>query len=42
MWNAMKRGLVLTKSAIAYQDGIHRRIARVSDKNQPYFLELQA
>ena len=42
MWTAMKMGFVLTKSANAYQDGIHRMIARVSDKNQPYLPELPA
>ena len=34
MWTAMKRGFVLTKSVNAFQDGIHRRIAIVSTKNQ--------
>ena len=39
MSTAMKRGFVLTKSVNAFQDGIHRRIAKVSAKNQPYFME---
>ena len=42
MWTAMKMGFVLTKNANACQDGTHRRIAGVSDKNQPYFPELHA
>ena len=42
MWNAMERELVLTKSANAEQDGIHRKIAPVSALNQTYLSELLA
>ena len=35
MLTAMKKGFVLTKNANALQDGIYRRIAQVSDTNQP-------
>ena len=36
MLTVIKRGFVLTKSVNAFQDGIHRKIAKVSAKNQPY------
>ena len=36
MLTAIKRVFVLTKSVNAFQDGIHRKIAKVSAKNQPY------
>ena len=39
MLSAIKRGFVLTKSVNAFQDGIHRRIAIVSAKDQPYLME---
>ena len=39
MLTATKRGLVLTKSVNAFQDGIHRRIVKVSAKNQLYLME---
>ena len=39
MLTAIKRGFVLTKSVNAFQDGIHRRIAKVSVKSQPYLIE---
>ena len=35
MLTAIKRGFVLTKSVNAFQDGIHRRIVKVSAKDQP-------
>ena len=39
MLTAIKRGFVLTKSVNAFQDGIHRKIAKVSAKTQPYLME---
>ena len=42
MWNAMERELVLTKSANAEQDGIRRKIARVSALNQTYLSKVLA
>ena len=41
MRTAIKMEYVLTKSANAYQDGIHERIAQVSDKNELYLSKLQ-
>ena len=39
MLTAIKREIVLTNSVNAFQDGIHRRIVKVSAKNQPYLME---
>ena len=39
MLTATKRGLVLTKSVNAFQDGIHRRTVKVSAKNQLHLME---
>ena len=39
MLTVIKRGFVLTKSVNAYQDGILRKIAKVSAKSQLYLTE---
>ena len=39
MLTAIKRGFALTKIVNAFQDGIHKRIAKVSAKNQHYLTE---
>ena len=40
MLTVIKRGFVQNKSVNAFQDGIHRKIAKVSAKSQPYITEV--